>query len=163
METLELKPTHRNCSWSLALVAGLVVVYLAFHARQKFLPVLDESLFSPVDLLAPILGALIALYFGTLESSVAIEVSEPPLLITTRTRFGKFKSTKRTALTNVVWARVVYAEEMLLSVEVGTHGYQTTSIVCVPYSEQNIPVAEQLCAKVASALRLENRGYHRYV
>jgi hypothetical protein len=163
METLELSPARRHTTWYFALVFGVVMAYLAIYARQKFLPAPDGSFFSSSDLLAIVFGALIALFFGSLESSVALQVSKPPLLITTRTWFGKLKTTKRIPLNNVAWARVIYTDEMLLSVEVGTHGHQTTSVVCVPYSEQNIPVAEQLCEKVASALRLENKGYHRYV
>jgi hypothetical protein len=163
METLELSSARRQMTWYFALVFGMVMAYLSIYARQQILPAPDGSFFSSSDLLAIVFGALIALFFGSLKSSVALQVSEPPLLISTRTWFGNFKTTKRIPLKNVAWARVIYADEMLLSVEVGTHGHQTTSVLCVPYSEQNIPVAEQLCQNVASALRLENKGYHRYV
>ena len=159
MEKLELQPPHRNGKWHIALFGGVAIAILTFSVRQKFFPVLDGGFFAPVDVVVLILGVLSALALGTLESAVTIELSDPPVLVTTRTLFSNLTRIRRTPLPNVAWARVVYVDEMLLAVQVGTHGHQTTNIVCVPYSEQNIPVAERLCARVAEALNIECMAY----
>lgn len=161
MEKLELQSAHRTCKWHVALFVGVAIAIVTFDARRNLLPALDGDFFSPVDIVALIFGALSTLALGTLELAVTIELSDPPVLVTTRTLFAKLTRIRRIPLPNVVWARVVYVDEMLLAVQVGTHGHQTTNIVCVPYSEQNIPVADKLCARVAEALSLECLAYRR--
>jgi len=141
---------------------GFLVPYLTLTLRPKLLPSLDETIIWAIYLLALIFGGLLALAVWTLRTSVTLIVGDPPIVETTRTWFWRLSTSKRLPLERAAWSRVVYADDMLLAIEIGTHGHQTTTVMCVPYSEANISIAENLCKRVATALHLENKGYHHH-
>jgi hypothetical protein len=161
-ETLVLRPISRNSGWLPALFMGLALAYVAIMFRQRFFPSVTGDFFSSTDYCLLFLSALVAFLLGSLESSVAIELSEPPVLVAKSLWLWTFASVKRTPLSNCVWARVVWDGDGSLLVQVGTYGQRPTNVMCMGYSEKNIPVAETQCAKVASALLLENKGYRGY-
>ncbi|MBK8894545.1 MAG: hypothetical protein IPN64_11005 [Propionivibrio sp.] len=98
------------------------------------------------------------------KSSIHLVASKPPLLVTKKTWFGKFTAKKQLEIMGGAWvrARREVMDSDSLVVEVGTNGYQTTTIKCYPYSERNIPIATTLCSEIAEFLVLEDKGYKNY-
>ena len=86
------------------------------------------------------------------------------MLVTKSTWFGKFSTGKRLEIEDAVWVRTrrVVIDTDVLLVEIGTHGYRTTTVKLYPYSESNIPLATALCAEIAAFLKLEDKGYVNY-
>jgi hypothetical protein len=154
--TLELARMEKNSHWLVALMAGLAFGWVAFVLAKTLLPSPDATFATASALLICMFSGL---YFGGQSSSIALQLSMPPILVRTRVWFGKYQRETRTPLNNIAWVRVVYADDCLLSIEAGTHGHETTSLVCIPYSTDNISVAERLCSEISDALHVTNKGF----
>ena len=105
---------------------------------------------------------LFALLFEKRASHLV--ASKPPVFVTTTTWFGKLTIRKCLEIKGAAWVRTrrFSNETDVLLVEVGTYGYQTTTIICNPYSESNIPIATSFCSDIAKFLMLEDKGYVNY-
>lgn len=105
---------------------------------------------------------LFALLFEKRASHLV--ASKPPMLVTTTTWLGKFTAKKCLEIKGAAWVRTrrFSNETDVLLVEVGTYGYQTTTIICSPYSESNIRIATSFCSEIAKFLMLEDKGYVNY-
>lgn len=152
---LELARIDRNSPWPIAVMAGLAFGYAAFVLVKTF----SLQYETPVAIFSALIGTFSALYFGGQSSSIVLELSNPPILVRTRVWFGKYRRETRTRLNSVAWVRAIYADDCLLSIEAGTHGHETTSMVCIPYSTDNISVAERMCAEISDALHVPNKGF----
>ena len=95
------------------------------------------------------------------ETTIHLVSSKPPLLVTNKIWLGKFSTTKKLEILGGAWVRTrrEVIDSDLLVVEIGTNGYQTTAIKYYPYSEDNIPIAKNLCSEIANFLALEDKGY----
>lgn len=155
---LQLARMEKNSHWLIAAMAGLTFGWIAFLLAKALFPSQDGTLATAI---APalLISVFSALYFGGQSSLVALELSKPPILVKTRIWFGWYQRETRTPLDNVAWVRVIFADDCLLSIEAGTHTHQTTSMVCIPYSIENIAVAERLCTEISEALRVADKGF----
>ncbi|KAB2910595.1 MAG: hypothetical protein F9K30_22480 [Dechloromonas sp.] len=162
MPSLEIYTEKKPTPWYWPAAFGFVVAYLVAGAGHKVIETDASPLLYLIDLFATLVGLIVAIAGATQRLSIAVIGSSPPLLITKHTWFGKFSSVKRQPMKDARWVRVNYVDEMRLAVEVGTYGHQITTVTSLPYSEQNIPVAERLCSNVAQFLGLENKGYRAH-
>lgn len=88
-------------------------------------------------------------------------VLDGPALKVATTLFGWPVSHKVREIADAAWVRArIIGNHAQVAVEVGTAGFTTTELVRVPYrSGQGVPEAEVLCARVAEALKLPNKGF----
>lgn len=159
METVELSPMHRSYSWGEATVIGFMPMLLVMIITPEFIHSWSDSTLISLYIFTLIVSIFSIICLRSLETSVALVTSCPPTVEITRVSFGRFISKKQKTLKDAIWTQVEYADEMLLAVKVGTREHKTITVMFVPYSKENIPVAEKICERVASALHLRNKGY----
>lgn len=152
--------------YSLALLAGLCsfvyVITLAVEVARTSSGIQALLGWAFAMAMAIVTLRVLALLFE--NTSRHLVASRPPLLVTKSTWFGKFSTGKRLEIEDAVWVRTrrVVIDTDVLLVEIGTHGYRTTTVKLYPYSESNIPLATALCAEIAAFLKLEDKGYVNY-
>jgi len=84
-----------------------------------------------------------------------------PALKVATTLFGWPVNHKVRAIADAAWVRArIIGNHAQVAVEVGTAGFTTTELVRLPYRlGRGVPKAEALCALVAEALKLPNKGF----
>jgi len=158
MSTLSIYAEKTICTWKDSIAFGLSVALVLTAIFHNIWPADDFDGPSSAFFFAVLAGVAITFALATQRRSIALIASEPPTLVTTRTWFRKFGLSKQQSIQDAAWVRVNYLEDMHLVIEIVTHGYQTKTVASLPYSEENIPISEELCANVAQLLSLSNRG-----
>ena len=145
-----------------ALCGFVYVTTLAFEVAQTSSGIQSVLTWGFTIAMAGFTLRFLALIFE--NSSIHLVASKPPLLVSKKTWFGKFTAKSSLEIKGGAWvrARREVMDSDVLVVEVGTHGYQTTTIKCYPYSESNIPIAAILCSEIAEFLALEDKGYKNH-
>lgn len=153
MNALELQAPSRLQEWYIALASGFTFAFIAFVLLDRVTPHSRMAFW--------IIWPIVAWHLSTTRQSIQILDSHPPTLITSTVWFGIIKTDKRCELPGLVWTQVVIAgrKSGMLRIEGGTHGYTTTPLVYLPWSEENEEKAVALCAKLAEFLKLEDKGY----
>lgn len=170
MRTLTIRPSSRlaplHLAALLAIMPPLLLIVAIGEVQSSRLYFAD----APVSVNALIFGSWLAttlfIFMTRLEITLAVE--EAPIRIKTYKWFGKFESTRRKSLLNIVWARVApggSAKLPTICVEVGTYGYVTTIVFSQPLSpvaaEKGAAIleAKEMCTKVAEFLKIEDKGF----
>ena len=76
--------------------------------------------------------------------------------------YGCIVNRKSVSVAQAAWvrARITGSYNANVSVEVGTSGYLTTELVSLPnFSGRGVAKAEIICAQVANALEIPNKGF----
>ena len=166
MDRMEIPSNPKTMKHTLVLIAALCCfVYvntLALEVAQTSSGIQSVLTWGFAIAMAAFTLRFLALLFE--KTSIHLVASKPPFLVTKKTWFGKFTAKKKLEIQGGAWvrARREVIDSDLLVVEVGTNGYQTTTINCYPYSESRIPIATTLCSEVAEFLVLEDKGYKNH-
>lgn len=137
---------------------GFLPIVLVFAIPPENIYLLNVLIRIFIYLLALFVGVFLVALFDQSRTSVVLIIDNPPVVETTRIIFARLIFKKQKTLGNAVWVEVIY-NDLDLVVQVGTKEYQTITVMFIPYSKANIPVAENICTRVASALHLKNKGY----
>mgnify|MGYP003382418438 CR=1 FL=1 len=93
------------------------------------------------------------------RSSIYIDGSQPPVLVTETSWLDRFTFTKKKELASAKWIGARYVFDTLITIEASGSNGEATTIMNIYYSRENIAVSNALCAEIARFLNIECSGY----